>query len=59
VVDYDYVNDITTKRSDFRDPLHSNEEIGLLIATEVFRGPLIKGKLLDAFWATECRQFLF
>jgi hypothetical protein len=59
VVDYDYVNDITTNRSDFRDPLHSNKEIGNLIANEVFQGPLIKGKLLDASWAGQCSQFLF
>ena len=59
VVDYDYVNDITTNRSDFRDPLHSNEEIGKLIANEVFHGPLIKCKLLDASWAGQCSQFLF
>jgi hypothetical protein len=59
VVDYDYVNDITTNRSDFRDPLHSNETIGILIANEVFHGPLLKGKLLDAAWAGQCSQFLF
>jgi hypothetical protein len=59
VVDYDYVNDITTNRADFRDPLHSNEEIGRLISDEVFRGPLVKGKLLDATWAENCSKFLF
>ncbi|HXI69248.1 MAG TPA: hypothetical protein VNN22_02710 [Verrucomicrobiae bacterium] len=59
VVDYDFVNDITTNRSDFRDPLHSNEKIGLLIANEVFHGPLVKGKLLDAAWADQCSKFLF
>jgi hypothetical protein len=31
--------------------MHSNEAIGLLIANEVFHGPLIMGKLLDAAWA--------
>ena len=59
VVDFDYVNDITTERSDFRDPLHSNEKIGLLIADEVFHGPLSEGKLLDAAWADQCSKFLF
>ena len=59
VVDYDYVNDITTNRSDFRDPLHSNQEIGILMANEVFRGPLVKGELLDAAWADRCSKFLF
>ena len=59
VIDYDYVNDITTKRSNYRDPLHSNKEIGSLIANEVFRGPLTQGKLLDASWAGQCSQFLF
>lgn len=59
VVDYDYVNNITTNRSDFRDPLHSNEKIGELISTEVFRGPLTEGKLLDSAWAAQCSQFLF
>ena len=51
VIDYDYVNDITTVKSNFRDPIHYNEAIGNLIADEVFRGPLVKGKLLDAAWA--------
>jgi hypothetical protein len=59
VVDYDYVNDITTQKSNFRDPLHYNETIGNLIADEVFRGPLVKGKLLDAAWAGQCAQYLF
>jgi hypothetical protein len=59
VVDYDYVNDITTNKSHFRDPLHYNDEIGILIANEVFHGPLIKGKLLDASWADQCSRFLF
>jgi hypothetical protein len=59
VVDYDYVNDITTNRADFRDPLHSNEKIGALIANEVFHGPLVVGKLLNASWAAQCSQFLF
>lgn len=59
VVDYDYVNNITTNRADFRDPLHYNEEIGTLIADEVFRGPLVQGKLLDATWAHQCSKFLF
>jgi hypothetical protein len=59
VIDYDYVNDITTVKSNFKDPLHYNEAIGDLIADEVFRGPLVKGKLLDASWAGQCAQFLF
>ncbi len=59
VVDYDYMNDITTNKSDFRDPLHYNDETGRMIAHEVFRGPLKKGKLLDASWADECSRFLF
>lgn len=59
VVDYDYVNSITTNRSDFRDPLHSNAGTGRLIAREVFQGPLIEGRLLDAAWADECSKHLF
>jgi len=59
VVDYDYVNDITTNKSDFRDPLHTREKIDILIANEVFHGPLVKGKLLDAAWADQCSKFLF
>ncbi len=59
VIDYDYVNDITTVKANFRDPLHYNEAIGNLIADEVFRGPLVKGKLLDATWADQCAQFQF
>ena len=59
VVDYDYMNDITTNRADFRDPLHSNKEIGRLIANEVFENSLKEGRLLDASWADECSHFLF
>ena len=59
VIDFDYVNDMTLNRDNFRDPLHYNEAFGKLIANEVFRGPLNKGKLLDAAWADECRKFLF
>jgi len=59
VIDYDYVNDLTTVKSNFRDPLHYNEAIGNLIADEVFRGPLGTGKLLNATWADQCTNFLF
>lgn len=59
VIDYDYRNDITTNRADFRDPLHYNEAIGNLITDEVFRGPLVEGRLLDAAWATNCANYLF
>jgi hypothetical protein len=59
VVDYDYVNDITLDKSNFRDPLHYNEAIGNLITDEVFRGPLVKGRLLDAAWADQCAKYLF
>jgi hypothetical protein len=59
VVDYDFVSDITTNRANFRDPVHYTEVIGKLIADEVFRGPLLKGRLLDADWARQCENFLF
>ncbi len=59
VVDFDYFNAMTTDRNNFRDPLHYNEAFGKLIADEVFRGPLNQGKLLDAAWADECKNFLF
>ncbi len=59
VIDYDYLNDITSNRSNFRDPLHYNEAFGNLIADEVFRGPLVKGRLLDAAWANDCTNYLF
>jgi hypothetical protein len=59
VVDYDYVNDITTSRANFRDPIHYNDAIGNLITDEVFRGPLEQGRLLDAVWADQCSHFLF
>ena len=59
VIDYDYLSSVTTARSNFRDPLHYNETIGNQIADEVFRGPLVAGKLLDASWASQCSQFLF
>jgi hypothetical protein len=59
VIDYDYKSDISAARQNFLDPLHFNREIGNLIVDEVFRGPLIKGKLLDASWASQSSQFLF
>jgi hypothetical protein len=59
VVDYDYLNAMTTNRSNFRDPLHYNEENGKLISDEVFRGPLVTGKLLNAEWANQCTNYLF
>lgn len=59
VIDYDYVNDITTDRAKFRDPVHYNEQTGNLIADEVFRGPLKEGRLLDQTWATNCSSYLF
>jgi hypothetical protein len=59
VIDYDFVNAITTGRSNFRDPVHYNETIGNLMVDEVFCGPLVKGRLLDAAWADQCAQFLF
>jgi len=34
-------------------------QIGNQIADEVFRGPLVAGKLLDAAWADKCSAFLF
>jgi hypothetical protein len=59
VIDFDYLNAMTASQSNFRDPLHYNEEYGKLIANEVFRGPLVTGRLLDAAWAGECSKFLF
>ncbi len=59
VVDFDYVSDMTLDRDNFRDPLHYNDAIGKIIVQEVFKGPLKKGKLLDAAWADECSQWLF
>lgn len=59
VIDFDYHGELTTNRDNFRDPLHYNETIGNEIADEVFRGPLIKGRLLDAAWAEDCAKYLF
>jgi hypothetical protein len=59
VIDFDYLNDVTSDRSNFRDPLHYNDAFGNEIADEVFRGPLVKGRLLDETWAKDCRDFLF
>ncbi len=59
VVDFDYLNDVTTNRDNFTDPLHYNVALAKVIISEVFRGPLNKGKLLDAAWADECGKFLF
>ena len=59
VVDYDYAGDLTTNRSNFRDPLHYNDEIGRLIVKEVFVGPPVVGKILDANWSDQCARFVF
>jgi hypothetical protein len=59
VIDFDYMNAITTERGNFKDPIHYNNEIGRLIIDEVFRGPLQVGKLLDGSWANQCAQFVF
>lgn len=59
VIDYDYDNEITENRADFRDPIHYNAQIGKLIVNEVFRGPLIEGKLLDTTTAKERSAFSF
>lgn len=59
VIDYDYVNNITSNRADFNDPIHYNKEIGNLIVDEVFHGPLKEGKLLDSTWAQQCTAYLF
>jgi len=59
VIDYDYSNTMTMDRSNFRDPLHYNDEFGKMIAHEVFRGPLVVGKTLDAKWSDQCARFLF
>jgi len=59
VIDYDYLNAMTTDKSNFRDPLHYNSEIAKLIANEVFCGPLATGRLLNATWASQCTNYLF
>lgn len=59
VIDFDYVNNMTIGRQNFRDPLHYTDAFGKIIAAEVFHGPLKTGKLLDAAWAAECGKFLF
>ncbi len=59
VVDYDYLNSMTTNQSNFRDPLHYNEKFGELIAREVFVGPLVVGKMLNPAWADQCSKYLF
>lgn len=59
VIDFDYLNAKTANQSNFRDPLHYNDEFGKQIANEVFRGPLVTGRLLDEQWAAECANYLF
>jgi hypothetical protein len=59
VIDYDYVNQITSERTNFRDPIHSNGQIGKLIVHEVFAGPLVIGKLMNESWAEQCSKYLF
>lgn len=59
VIDYDYLNAMTTNRANFLDPLHYNDAYGMMIAKEVFQGPLVNGRLLDQNWAAACSKFLF
>ena len=59
VVDFDYLNSMTTNQANFRDPLHYNDTFGHIIAKEFFVGPLVNGRLLDETWAKQCSQYLF
>lgn len=59
VIDYDYLNAITTNRADFTDPIHTTREIGAVMVNEVFRGPMRVGKLVDKEWVMECPKFMF
>lgn len=45
VVDYDYPNQITSDRSNFRDPLHCTDSVARLIVAEVFGRRMALGKL--------------
>jgi hypothetical protein len=47
VIDYDYINDITLRKSNFTDPVHYNEAIGKLIANEVWTGKFNIGRVID------------
>lgn len=58
VIDYDYLNDITSQRSNFSDPIHCNKPTAKRIVEEVFGGRLVTGKVLNSQWANECSQFL-
>jgi hypothetical protein len=59
VIDYDYLNEITAHRENFRDPIHCNESISELIVDEVFGDKLKFGRVLDAKSPGECLDFLF
>jgi hypothetical protein len=59
VIDYDFVSELTLNKSNFRDPIHYNQDIGKVIVDEVFGGKLVKGKLLDQAWAEQCSKFVF
>jgi hypothetical protein len=59
VVDYDYVCDLTSRMTNFRDPIHYNEEIGKMIVDEVFGGQMVWGKLMSPSWLEKCPSFLF
>jgi hypothetical protein len=58
-IDYDYVNAITTNRNSFRDPLHTNIQIGRLISSEIFTGKYSIGKRMDSKWINQCSNYLF
>ena len=47
VVSYDFSNEITQKRENYKDPVHYTDEVGNLIIQEVWKGPVQIGKILD------------
>jgi hypothetical protein len=56
VIDYDYANEITSQRSNFRDPLHCSDAVTQMIVGEVFGGRLALGKLVNASSVTKDSQ---
>jgi hypothetical protein len=48
VVDYDYPNEVTANRANFKDPIHCNDAISSIIVNEVFSGQFVLGRV-DTF----------
>ncbi len=47
-IDFDFANDLTTDSRNFRDPLHYTRPVVEMLANEIWRGPLVHGRVVAA-----------